>query len=124
MDTQWMLLGFALALTGLTAAALASPNALVRGNVLWSACGWAASEFAPWLGSIAFGVVAFTLATTEVIAREPGRLAVLLIAVSALGLCAVARRASRTPRTLERALRDGLGAGYLKEIPASRMAAV
>jgi acetyl esterase/lipase len=121
METHWLLLGFALALTAVTASALASPNALVRGNVVWSACGWAASEFAPWLGSIAFAVLAFALATTEVAAREPGRLAVLLIIASALGLCAVAHRASRTPRLLEHALRDGLGAGYQKEIPAARM---
>jgi acetyl esterase/lipase len=124
MDMQWMLLGFALALTGLTASALASPNLLVRGNPAWSACGWLASEFAPWLGAVALGILAYTLATTEVLAREPGRLAVLLIVVSALGLCAVTQRSFRTPRLLGRALRDGLGAGYLKDVPPARVAAV
>ena len=52
MDTQMLVLGFALALTLLAISALVRPNLLVRDNVAWSACSRLAGEFAPWLGGV------------------------------------------------------------------------
>ena len=124
MDTQWWMLGFALALTGLTVSALVRPNALVRGNVLWSACSWFAGEFACWLGAVAILVLVSVVTMTDVLASERGRLATLLIVASTVGLVAVARRARRTPVVLETALCEALGSTYLREVPPARIAAV
>ncbi|HET9693555.1 MAG TPA: alpha/beta hydrolase [Steroidobacteraceae bacterium] len=124
MDTQWWVLGFALALTGLTISALVSPNWLVRDNVVWSACSWFAGEFAAWLGGAGLLVLLVVANTTDALTDERGRLAALLIVASACGLVAVSRRARRTPAVLETALREALGPSYLRDVPPERMPAV
>ena len=124
MDTQMLVLGFALTLTGLTVAALVRPNFLVRDNALWSACSWFAGEFAPWLGAGALLAVLAIATTTHAFTGERGRLAALLLIASAAGLLAVAHRTRRTRSVLEDALRDTLGPAYLREVPAARMPAL
>ena len=83
MDTQWWVLGFALALTALTISALVRPGWLVRDNVLWSACSWFAGEFAGWLAGASLLLLLATGLGTDALADEPGRLAALLIVASA-----------------------------------------
>jgi acetyl esterase/lipase len=124
MDMQWWVLGFALALTGLTVAALVSPNWVVRDNVPWSACSWFAGEFAAWLAGCALLVLLLVATATDVLAQDSGRLAALLMIASAGGLVVVARRARRTPAALETALRDALGPAYLRDVPPERVARV
>ena len=124
MDTQMLVLGLALALTGLTISALVRPNFLVRDNALWSACSWFAGEFAPWLGGGALLAMLAIAATTQAFTGERGRLAALLLVASATGLLAVAHRTRRTRSVLEQALRETLGPAYLREVPAARMPAV
>ncbi|HEX5649394.1 MAG TPA: alpha/beta hydrolase [Steroidobacteraceae bacterium] len=124
MDTQWWVLGFALAVTGLTISALVRPNALVRGNAAWSACSWFAGEFAPWLGAAAVVVLVLVATTTDALAGERGRLAALLILASACGLVAVASRVRRTRDELESALQDALGPAYRRDVPPARMPAI
>jgi acetyl esterase/lipase len=124
MDAQWWLLGFALALTGLTVSALVSPSGLARGNVLWSACSWFAGEFAAWLGVASLAVLALTVAASDVLADERGRLAALLIVASVGGLVLITGRARRTRDTLEASLREALGPGYLREVPLVRLPAL
>jgi acetyl esterase/lipase len=125
MQTQWVWLGLALASTVSTMAAVARPNGFVRGNVAWSACGWLAGEFAPWLAALTL-ILLLTLlfATPDVLAGEPGRLALLLLVASGLGQVAVMRRGSRAAAELEMALRQALGAGYQKAVPSARMPAL
>jgi acetyl esterase/lipase len=124
MEVQWLLLGIALALTGLTVSALAKPTWLVRGNPAWSACSWLAGEFAAWFSAVAFALLLVTVAVSDTLRAEIGRLTASLMLFAACGLLVVARRARRSPRLLEQALREGLGAGYLKEVPPARRLAV
>ena len=124
MDTQWWVLGFALALTALTISALVRPGWLVRDNMLWSACSWFAGEFAGWLAGASLLLLLATALGTNALVAEPGRLAALLIVASACGLVAVSRRARHTPVVLESALREALGPSYLREVPPERMPAV
>src|SRR5512144_98401 len=120
MDTQWFLLGIALALTSMTVSAVVSPSGLVRGNVAWFACGWLASEFAPWLTGAAILLLAVVVEFAGTHGDGPGRLAALLLAASGGGLLAVHARVRRAPRMLETALREVLGHHYLREVPPQR----
>jgi acetyl esterase/lipase len=124
MDTQMLVLGFALAVTGLTISALVRPNFLVRDNALWSACSWFAGEFAAWLAGGALLALLAIATTTQALAGERGRLAALLLVASAAGLLAVANRTRRTRSVLEEALRDTLGPAYLRDVPVARMPAL
>ena len=74
MEAQWLLLGLALALTTMTVSAYVSPNGLVRGNLAWFACGWLATEFAPWLVAAA-GVVRGPQRSAGLVKRAPGTVA-------------------------------------------------
>jgi acetyl esterase/lipase len=123
MEAQWLLLGLALALTTMTVSAYVSPNGLVRGNLAWFACGWLATEFAPWLVAAAGALLVVFAEYSSDLGDGPGRLAALLLAASAGGLLAVAARSRRAPTLLEDALRAGLGRHYLKEVPAARLLA-
>lgn len=123
MEAQWLLLGLALAFTTLMVVALVRPNGIVRGNVAWFACAWFGSEFAPWLVAGAVTVIVAAGYDGDALQSEPGRLAVLLLIASTLGLLAVAGRMRHSPRRLEAALREGLGPSYAAELPAQRLAA-
>ena len=124
MEAQWLLLGVALVFTALMVVAYVRPNGLVRGNVAWFACGWLGSEFAPWLAAAAFAFVAASLGIPGATQAEPGRLAVMLLVASGLGLVVVAGRTRQSSRRLAAALREGLGGSYAGEVPAQRLAAV
>jgi acetyl esterase/lipase len=125
MEAQWLLLGLALVFTTLMVVALVSPSRLVRGNVAWCACAWFGSEFAPWLAAAAVLVATAALSGAHPLAlqAEPGRLALLLLITSALGLLVVASRTRHAPGRLDAALREGLGPSYAGELPAERLAA-
>lgn len=123
MDTQWVLLAIAALLIALAVTTLVAPNRLVRGNLTWAACSWLAGELAPWLAFAAF-TVGLLVATTGKLDDGPGRLAAMLAVVAGLGLSATAHRARAAARALDSSLRDGLGAGYLGEVPRQRLAAL
>lgn len=124
MDTQWFLLGIALGLTSMTVSAFVSPSGLVRGNVAWFACGWLASEFAPWLTAAAILLLAVVVEFASAHGDGPARLAALLLAASGGGLVAVHARARLAPQMLETALREALGRHYLRELAPQRLVAV
>jgi acetyl esterase/lipase len=124
MEAQWLLLGLALALTVMTVAAFVRPNGLVRGNLAWFACGWIASEFAPWLVAAALVMLVAFTQFSDALAGDPGQLAAMLLAASGGGLLAIAGRARHAPARLEAALAEALGPGYLREVPAQRLPAI
>lgn len=124
MEAQWSLLGIALAFTVLTVAAFVRPSALVRGNLAWFACGWMASEFAPWLAAAALVLLVAFVQFSDALAGDPGQLGAMLLLAAAGGLLAIAGRARHAPRQLEAALTEALGSGYLRAVPPQRLPAI
>jgi acetyl esterase/lipase len=120
--SSWLFL--AACATGLlmTATGLVRATRLGWGNMLWFLSGWLTSELALFHVLLAALVTAVVAATTDALQSAPGRLGLVLMALSWVGLALLQWRAAPSGRILEDALRRALGTEYRDRIALARRA--
>jgi acetyl esterase/lipase len=121
--TSWVLLAVAVAGAIPALTALVPGRRFGWGNVFWFAASFLVAELAVPNVLLALAVAA-ALAAAGALRAWPGQLGLGLVVLSCVALAVVQWRARGTADLLESALRDGLGDGYRRRMPAERLSAV
>ena len=118
--SSWIFLALTAFGALLTVMALVRGTRLGWGNTVWFVGGWLASELALFHIALSALVTAGFWASGA-LGHLPGRLGLVLLGASWLGLLAAQWRARPAGETLEAALAEGLGPKYREQIPATRL---
>ncbi len=118
--SSWVFLALALLGSIMTVTGLVRATRLGWGNMFWFLSGWLTSELALFHLALSALVALGFHWWSDAFDFAPGRIGLVLMAASWLGLLLMQWRTRPTQQILELSLQTGLGANYRNSIPATR----